>query len=142
MALTPKQTEFCRVYMETGNATEAYRQAYDADNMSIGVIRNEASKLLKNRDITIMLQNASNIAMAKAVITREDLIAELEEARIAALSAETPQAGAATSATMGKAKLLGMDKVIIDHQSSDGSMSPGGADIAEALKRKYKKEPD
>jgi len=26
--LTPKQEKFCQVYIETGNATEAYRQAY------------------------------------------------------------------------------------------------------------------
>ena len=26
--LTPKQEAFCRAYVETGNASEAYRQAY------------------------------------------------------------------------------------------------------------------
>ena len=43
---------------------------------------------------------------------------------LAALAAETPQASAAVGATMGKAKLLGLDKQIIDHRSADGSMSP------------------
>jgi len=40
---------------------------------------------------------------------------------------------------MGKAKLLGLDKVIIDHQSSDRSMSPKcHADaVLDALKAKY-----
>ena len=33
MSLTPKQEAFCLAYMETGNASEAYRRAYDADNM-------------------------------------------------------------------------------------------------------------
>lgn len=142
MALTPKQTEFCRVYIETGNASEAYRQAYDAENMSPGAIKTEASLMLKNPDIALTLQSLQAPKMMRAIITRDDLIAELEEARQAALCAETPQAGAATSATMGKAKLLGLDKIIIDHQSSDGTMSPGGQDIAEALRRKYKKEPE
>ena len=27
--LTPKQESFCLAYIETGNASEAYRQAYD-----------------------------------------------------------------------------------------------------------------
>lgn len=31
--LTPKQETFCLAYIETGNASEAYRQAYDAENM-------------------------------------------------------------------------------------------------------------
>lgn len=56
-------------------------------------------------------------------ITIDTLLTELEENRQAALTAETPQSSAATAATLGKAKLLGMDKDIIDHQSSDGSMS-------------------
>ena len=29
--LTPKQEAFARGYFETGNAAEAYRRAYDAD---------------------------------------------------------------------------------------------------------------
>ena len=35
-------------------------------------------------------------------------IRELEEARTAALTAESPQSSAAVAATMGKAKVLGM----------------------------------
>lgn len=60
-------------------------------------------------------------------ITVDTLLAELEENRQAALCAETPQAAAATAATMGKAKLLGLDKQIIDLKSSDGSMTPKGS---------------
>lgn len=137
MALTPKQAEFCRVYIETGNASEAYRQAYDASNMSYYAIKVEASRLLRNPTVALTIKECNCETLMKGMLTREDLIAELEEARIAALTAETPQASAATQATMGKAKLLGMDKVIVDHQSSDGSMSPQGSDVTEALRRKY-----
>ena len=31
--LTPKQENFCLAYLETGNASEAYRRAYDVANM-------------------------------------------------------------------------------------------------------------
>lgn len=55
-------------------------------------------------------------------VTVDSLLAELEEAR-QALSAETPQSSAAVAATMGKAKLVGLDKQIIDHTSSDGTMA-------------------
>lgn len=137
MALTPKQAEFCRVYMETGNASEAYRQAYDSSSMSYEAIKVEASRLLRNPTIALTIQECNGETLMKGMLTREDLIAELEEARIAALTAETPQASAATQATMGKAKLLGMDKVIVDHQSSDGSMSPKGCDVTDAIRRKY-----
>lgn len=59
--------------------------------------------------------------MRRHDLTVGDLLAELEEARQAALGAENPQSSAAVAATMGKAKILGLDKQIIDHRSSDGS---------------------
>ncbi|MGU9998175.1 terminase small subunit, partial [Bordetella avium] len=33
MALTPKQEAFALAYVETGNASEAYRRAYSAERM-------------------------------------------------------------------------------------------------------------
>lgn len=54
-------------------------------------------------------------ARERTMITVESLIVELEEARQAALGATNPQSGAAVAATMGKAKLCGLDKQIIEH---------------------------
>lgn len=48
------------------------------------------------------------------MVTVESLIAELEEARQVGLKTET--AGPMVSATMGKAKLMGLDKQIIEHR--------------------------
>lgn len=50
----------------------------------------------------------------KFMVTVESLIAELEEARQVGLKTET--AGPMVSATMGKAKLMGLDKQIIEHR--------------------------
>lgn len=52
------------------------------------------------------------------MVTVESLTEELEEARKAALGAENPQCGAAVSATMGKAKLYGLDKQLVEHSGS------------------------
>lgn len=46
--LTPKQELFCQVYVSTGNATEAYKKAYDTSNMKYTTILDTASKQLKN----------------------------------------------------------------------------------------------
>ena len=46
--LTPKQEKFCQLYIELGNASEAYRQAYDVGDMTNGSISVNASKLLNN----------------------------------------------------------------------------------------------
>lgn len=121
MALTQKQEAFCLAYIETGNASEAYRRAYDAENMQPDSIHVAACQLLAKPNIAIRVQELRAPLIAKARLTVEDLLNELEEARQLAMNTETP--APAVSATMGKAKLLGLDKQVIDHVSSDGSMS-------------------
>ena len=126
MALTPKQEGFCLSYRETGNASEAYRRNYNCENMKTESINRKAKEMLDNGNISARLAALGEVTAKAHQITVADLIKELEEARIAALTAESPQIAAAVGATMGKAKLLGMDKQVIDHQSSDGSMTPRG----------------
>ena len=131
MALTQKQENFCLKYVETGNASEAYRFAYNAENMKPESVQVSACRLLDKANVKLRVRELKAEHAERHRITVDDLIAELEEARIAALAAETVQSSAAVGATMGKAKLLGLDKQIIDHQSSDGSMSPKGRDLGD-----------
>jgi len=53
--LTPKQEGFCLSYIETGNASEAYRLNYDAENMKPATIKVKASELLNNGKVTARL---------------------------------------------------------------------------------------
>ncbi len=122
--LTPKQEAFCQAYIETGNASEAYRTAYAADKMKPESINRKAKELLDNGKIAARVAELQGEIKQRHNVTVDSLIAELEEARKAALTAETPQSSAAVAATMGKAKLVGLDKQIVDHTSSDGSMTP------------------
>lgn len=127
MALTPKQEGFCQKYIETGNASEAYRLNYGASNMSPESINRKAKELLDNGKIAARLEELKKAIIVKHNITVESILAELEEAR--QLAMETGKAGPAVQASMGKAKLVGLDKQIIDHTSSDGTMSPKGASL-------------
>ena len=111
--VTEQQEKFCRVFVETGNASEAYRQAYNAKNMGTNTIAARASEMLNKSNITVRLQQLREVHQKRHNVTVDSLIAELEEARIAALTAETVQASAATAATMGKAKLMGLDKQLV-----------------------------
>lgn len=124
MDLTPKQERFCQLYIELGNASEAYRRSYDAEDMNSNTVNKNASVLLDNPKITTRLAEIKKQHQSRHNLTVDHLLIELEEARQAALGAENPQSSAAVAATMGKAKLLGLDKQVIDHTSSDGSMSP------------------
>lgn len=125
--LTIKQEAFARAYVETGNASEAYRRAYNAENMQQITVTKRASELLARGDIAGMVQQLKDKATERHAVTVDSLVNELEEARLAALTAESPQSAAAVSATMGKAKLMGLDKQIFDLKSSDGSMTPRAA---------------
>lgn len=49
--LTIKQEKFCNKYIECGNASKAYRFAYNCDSMSESTIWNSAYKLLQNGDV-------------------------------------------------------------------------------------------
>lgn len=139
MALTDKQEKFCQLVVELGNNSDAYRGAYSAEKMKAETINNKAYQLLQQGDIGARVNELRENAKESHGITVDSLLKELEEARTCALTAETVQSSAAVSATMSKAKLLGMDKQIIDHQSTDGSMSPKESSdaVLAAIKSKY-----
>ena len=104
--LTPKQAAFCCAYIETGNASEAYRQSYNTAKMKPETVNRTAKQLLDNRKIAARLDELREEHAKRHEITVDTLVAELEEAR--KLAFETDKAAAAVSATMGKAKLLGL----------------------------------
>lgn len=65
--LTEKQEKFCQSYLDTeGNASEAYRMAYDASNMQPNSIWNAASLLLDNPKVA---QRISEIRAERAAET-------------------------------------------------------------------------
>lgn len=122
MALTDKQEKFCLAHIETGNASEAYRRAYNAADMKPETIHKRSSELMSNREVAGRIEQLRQAAAERAIVSVLSLTEELEQARALALA--TAQASAAVSASMGKAKLHGLLTDKIDHRSSDGSMTP------------------
>lgn len=116
--LTPKQEKFCQAYVETSNGAEAYRTAYNSkakpQNQAV-----EASKLLADPNIALRVEQIREATRANHNITLADILRELEEARVTALTAQNPQTSAAVAASMGKAKLLGFDKERKEPQAKD-----------------------
>lgn len=106
--LTPKQEAFCQRFLETGNASEAYRLCYDAKAMKPETVNRAAKELTDNPKIAARLQELRGVAQAAHGVTIASLLAELEEARGVAKGKE--QAAAMVQATMGKAKLAGLDR--------------------------------
>ena len=115
--LTPKQENFAQVYLETGNASEAYRQAYSTKGKSENYIHVQASELLHSPKVAVRVEELKAEHKERHKLTVDDLLAELEEARTVAMKADKPQGAAAVSATMGKARILGLDKQILEHKN-------------------------
>lgn len=109
--MTPKQEAFCLAYVETGNASEAYRRAYDAENMKPESIAVQAAKTLAHPKIALRVSELQSAHVERHKFTVDDMIRQLDEDRVFARELETP--AAAISASMGKAKILGFltDKV-------------------------------
>lgn len=106
--LTPKQEAFCLTYIETGNASEAYRKSYDCSKMANESVNRLAKKELDKIKIRSRVDELQNEHKQRHNLTVDDLLRELEEARTLAKAKENPAAMA--QATMGKAKILGFDK--------------------------------
>lgn len=75
--LTPKQESFCNYYIETGNASEAYRRAYSCDRMKAETIKVKASQMLDKDNIRITIEQFQNALQERSDITKDEAIKEL-----------------------------------------------------------------
>ncbi|WJM55983.1 terminase small subunit [Pseudomonas asiatica] len=116
---TDKMELFCLAYVETGNASEAYRRSYNTANMAEKTAQREGYNTLQKPQVQARIEELRNQVMDRHEITVDTLLLELEQARRLAL--DTKKAAAAVTATMGKAKLLGLDKQIVELTGKDGA---------------------
>ena len=118
MSLTPKQEKFCQVYIETGNASEAYRQAYDVTKAKEATINRNAKAQLDHIKISARIESLRELHQKRHEVTVDSLTIEYEEARELAKGVEAP--AAMVSATTGKAKLHGLSSDRHEHTGKDG----------------------
>lgn len=76
--LSVKQENFCHFYIETGNASEAYRMAFDADKMKAESVNVEAFKLLNYPNITLRVEELREELKKGHDITKERILSELK----------------------------------------------------------------
>lgn len=69
--LTPKQEKFANLYVELGNASEAYRQAYDVTTSNLNTIAPKASKLLNEYNISTRVAELQKELKEQSKIDRE-----------------------------------------------------------------------
>jgi phage terminase small subunit len=56
MSTTPKEQKFAELYVTLGNASEAYRQAYNVTTTNLDTIKAKASKLLAKDNISTTIE--------------------------------------------------------------------------------------
>ncbi len=102
--LTQKREKFCQALATGMTQAGAYREAYDTSRMKAATVQNNAYKLMQVSEIVTRVAELNRATALRNEISRDDLIAELEEARVLARDGYP---AAMVSATMGKAKMLG-----------------------------------
>lgn len=101
--LTQRQENFCLAYIETGNASEAYRKAYNAVRSSEKSVWENASKLLNNTKVISRLEKLRAKAADRAIITLECHLEELKTLRDEARAEGRYNAAIAAEIARGKA---------------------------------------
>lgn len=114
--LTFRQLRFVEEFIKCGVGAQAARLA------GYSCPQKAAARLKKNPKIKLKLDSLRQTAMQRAQLSLEKLLEELEEARQVAIDKE--MAAAAVSASMGKAKLLGLDKPQKEHEEEKESDIP------------------
>lgn len=122
--LTPKQEKFLAEYLEHGNASRAYRAAYNCAGASDATVHREAHRLLDHPKITPRLAEARDKAREAAEITLESHLQRLDELSRKAEGAE--QYSAAIAAEVHRARAAGLEPprpvatiALVDKQAMD-----------------------
>ena len=111
--MTPKQADFVRWYFELGNASEAYKRAYNS-HAKPNTLHRKANDLLKHPVIKAEVKAMQDQARERNQVTIDNVVDELEEAR--QIAKQSGNAAAMVSATLGKAKVLGL---VVDKQETN-----------------------
>ena len=72
--LSQKQEMFCVKYAKHGNATRAYKEAYNAENMKPATINRKAVELFENGKITARIEELNQMAVSDAVMTKQEAL--------------------------------------------------------------------
>lgn len=121
--LTGKQEKFCQGIADGLSQADAYRSAYNAENMKPESVQVNASKLMADAKVAQRVADLKKRLENKALWTREMSVKALVEAY--KVAREGKQSGAMTGAVKELNAMHGFNEPMrVDHLSSDGSLRP------------------
>lgn len=104
--LTQKQEALAQARLECDSQSDAYRAAYNVQNMTDKQIHEEACVLFANPKVAQRVKELQQAAMKRHETTVDSITVKLDKAYDVALDNEIPSA--MTSAALGEAKLHGL----------------------------------
>jgi phage terminase small subunit len=94
--ITMKQEKFAREYVSNqGNASAAYRAAYETQNQSATSVTRNAHAVSRNANVASMITSLRSEALEANGVSPEKVIAMLQEDRAQAKGLPSPQLGVA-----------------------------------------------
>ena len=126
--LTPKQEAFALAYLETGNASEAYRRAYDAEGMKPESINRKAKELIDSGKIAARVEELRAPVREAAQITLKQHLDDLKRLRDLAEASE--KYGPAIQAEVARGKASGLYVEKTEVTGKDGSPLLSGLTVS------------
>ena len=127
--LTMKQHKFVDEYINTGNASEAYRRSYDCKKSSNKTISIEATKLINSPNVALAIKREKERLSRSSRLDSKDIEDNLYS--IFERSLETDQLNTARACMMDIAKLNGL---IIQKQEQQINTTVNHVSLLEAVK--------
>ncbi len=133
--MTPKQFQFVRELVQGNSQAGAYRAAYNVSQMNDNTIRREASRLMKNPNVTTMVKQmqdqADAVVIQRCVATKQEVLETLTNCMHKAEPGDSVRVRAAE--LMGKHYGLFTEKVVSDTEY----LSP--EELTERIRQKLEK---
>ena len=79
MSLSIKQEKFCNYYVESGNASDAYRRAYSCKGKSDNTIWVESSRLANNPKVALRISELRAEMQRRSDITKDEAVGILAD---------------------------------------------------------------
>ena len=136
--LTEKQSEFVRLWFETGNQTTAYRTAYEVNKtIKLSAHARSACKLAKLPHVRAAYDKMRTNAQKKSTVT----VATIEKMlrRAYGVAKKDLKPGGMVQAAMGLTKLYGLDAETQHRMSAEADSA---ASMTEVLRELARRLPD
>lgn len=121
--LTGKQEKFCTFFIQSGNASEAYRQSYRAEKMGSSSICVEASRKLNHPKISLRLEQLRAHHAKRHEVTVESMTNEYFQALNMAKEMKIPAVMIKAITALAKLHGLLVERKIIEKESVRGNIS-------------------